>query len=101
MDDAAAGLIYIVICLGIAIAIFFATAMAMSATMACGSIYGTYKAMVCYATALKRTYGSDEDYEAGNGLKAIIILILVVLVLAIFIGFSALVAADYGGYHYY
>jgi len=94
-------LIQIAIYIGIAMAILFAIAMAVGATMACGSIYGTYKAMVCCATALKRAYGLDEDYEAGNGLKAIVILILAVLVLALFIGFSVLVAAGTGGFRYY
>jgi hypothetical protein len=94
-------LIQIAIYVAIAMAIVFAIAAAVVATIACGSVYGTYKAMVCYATALKRTYGSDEDYEAGNGMKTIVSLILVVLVLAIFVGFSALVASGTGGYRYY
>ena len=80
-------LIRITIFIAIAVAALYAICLALAATFTIGSIYGIYKAAVCYATALKRTYGSDEDYEAGAGLKALVILLLVAAVSAIFLIF--------------
>lgn len=76
MDGLLQLIIMIAIPIAIALAVLAMIALALAATAACGSVYGSFKAMVCYSTALKRTYGSDPDYEATTSLKVVVALIL-------------------------
>ena len=92
-------IIQLAIYLAIIVAILYAIAMAIMAIAACGSVYGTYRAMVCYVTALKRTYGSDEDYEAGAGMKVLVVFILIMLVFTVFAAFSYLLGPDFYNFH--
>ena len=69
----------LMIFLAILLAIVYAIMIVAAAIAFCGSFYGAYKALVCYGTALKRTYGRDEEYNAGKWLRAIVIILILLI----------------------
>lgn len=83
----------IAIFLAIAFAILAAIAAAIAAVALCGSVYGSYKALVCYGTALKRTYGEDEYYEASTRMKVLAAFALILIPVILFAVFFAIAYA--------
>lgn len=93
-ESAAAGCLIYIILIAVAIALViiavvaaaFFVLVAISIIVAimtiCGAIYGAYRGLLCYATAVKRTYGDDDSYEPGAGMKTLVIFSILFIFIA-------------------
>jgi len=55
----------------------YAAAVILGIVLVLGVMCGTYKAILCYGTAVKRTYGHDPHYVPRGGLKALAVCMMI------------------------